>query len=87
MGKADKMTILLCNDFDGHFHEIQDMLYNYISKLVPSLQKENILMTKFLKPNLLDSAAKNIRINNKKETQLYNLIKINEDELIKLIKK
>lgn len=87
MGNADKLSLLVCNDFDGHFHEIKETLFNHLSKLIPSFKKEDIILARFPKPNLLDTAAKNIRANNKKETLLYHLVKLNEEELINLIKK
>jgi hypothetical protein len=87
LGSIEEVNILVCNDFDGHFHEMKDMMYTYLSKLIPSFEKENIILAKFPKPNFVDKCAKDIRENNKKETSLYNLIKIDEQELINLIKR
>ncbi len=87
LGSIDKVTILICNDFDGHFHEMKEMMYTYLFRLIPSLEKDNIILAKFPKPNFVDKCARDIRNKNRKETDLYNLIKINEQELITLIKR
>jgi hypothetical protein len=86
-GSIDKISILICNDFDGHFQEMKDMIYDHLSKLIPSFEKDNIILAKFPKPNFVDTCAKNIREKNKKETNLYNLVKLDEEELINLIKR
>jgi hypothetical protein len=86
-GRADKINIQICNDIDGHFHEIRDMIYGHLSKLIPSLQKEDIVQTKFQKTSLVDIAARNLREKNNKETINYIIPKIDIEKLIKLIKK
>ena len=86
-GQADKLNIQICNDYDGHFHEIKDMIYKHISQLVPSLKKEDVLMSKFQKTSLVNVSAKNLREKNFKETQNYIIPKIELEDLIKIIKK
>lgn len=86
-GFADKLNIQICNDFDGHFHEIKDMVYKHLSKIIPSLKPEDIIQAKFSKTSLVNLAAKNLREKNTKETSGYIIPKINIEELIKIIKK
>lgn len=86
-GRADDINIQICNDIDGHFHEIRDMIYGHLSKLVPSLQKEDIVQTKFQKTSLVNIAARNLREKNNKETINYIILKVDIERLIKLIKK
>src|SRR3989344_2855451 len=35
----DEVNFQICNDFDGHFHEIKDMIYTNISLLIPKLKR------------------------------------------------
>jgi len=35
LGSIDEINIELCNDIDGHFHEIKDMLFKHFIKLIP----------------------------------------------------
>ena len=37
LGSAEDIVVQICNDIDGHFHEIKDMIFKHISKLIPSL--------------------------------------------------
>ncbi|MBU2616758.1 MAG: hypothetical protein KKB79_02120 [Nanoarchaeota archaeon] len=87
LGSIDEVNMLICNDFDGHFHEIQDMIFKNIFKLIPSLKLEDIIQTKFQKPSLIDDAGKAFRNNDKDKLKDYNLVKLNLIELIKIIKK
>jgi hypothetical protein len=82
-----EINIQICNDFDGHFHEIKDMIFKHISKIVPSLKPEDILQTKFQKPSLIDDAGKVFRNNDKSKLKDYKQIKLNLEELIEIIKK
>lgn len=84
LGFVDEVNIQICNDFDGHFHEIKDMIFKNISRLIPLLKPEDIVQTKFQKPSLIDDAGKAFRDNNIKG---FNIIKLNIDELIRIIKK
>lgn len=85
LGSIDDLNIEICNDFDGHFHEIKDMIYMNISKLIPTLKREDIIMTKFQKPSLIDEVAANFR--KKDKNPEYTHLKIDLDALIKIIKK
>lgn len=87
LGSVDELNIELCNDIDGHFHEIKDMIYKHISKLAPSLRLEDIVLTRFSKPSLIDNAGKAFRTNDKEKIKEYNIIKLNLEDLIKIIKK
>ncbi len=87
LGSTEEVNIQICNDFDGHFHEIQDMVFKNISNLIPSLKLEDIVQTKFQKPSLIDNAGKTFRNNDKMKLKDYNIVKLNIDELIKIIKK
>jgi hypothetical protein len=81
------MSIALCNDIDGHFHEIKDMIFKHFTKLIPSLKSEDIVLTKFQKPSLIDNAGTAFRNKDKEKLKEYNQIKLDEKDLIKLIKK
>jgi len=80
-------NIELCNDIDGHFHEIQDMILKNILKLIPSLKLEDIVQTRFQKPSLIDCAGKDFRKNHKEKLKTYTIVKLRLEELIKIIKK
>lgn len=43
LGEIEDLNIEICNDFDGHFHEIKDMIHKHISKLTPSFKPEDII--------------------------------------------
>lgn len=86
-GYLEEVNIQLCNDIDGHFHEIRDMIYKRLSKILPLFKKEDIIQAKFPKTSLVDISCRNLREKNTKETIKYHLLKINEEELIKIIKK
>jgi len=87
LGSGEDVNFQICNDFDGHFHEIKDMIFKHISKLVPSLNSEDIVQTKFQKPSLIDEIGKAFR---EKDTQILkgcNVLKLNLEDLIKIIKR
>ncbi len=70
--KNNELSIQMCNDFDSHFHEIKNMIYDHISKIA-KLKPEDILQTKFSKPSFIDLAGKDIR---KGEFKDYNIVKL-----------
>lgn len=87
LGFVEEVNIQICNDFDGHFHEIKDMIFKHLSKLLPSLKPENIIQTKFPKPSFIDNSGKILRDNDKSKMKDFNILKINLEELINIIKK
>ncbi len=87
LGKVEEVNIQICNDFDGHFHEIQDMVFKNISRLIPSLKPEDIVQTKFKKPSLIDDSGKAFRNNDKEYLKNCQKVKLNLNDLIKIIKK
>ena len=87
LGAVDEIAIEICNDFDGHFHEIKDMIFKHIIKLIPSLNKEDIIPTKFQKPSLIDNAGKDFRAKDGNKLKGYTEINLNLEELYKIIKK
>jgi hypothetical protein len=87
LGSVEEVDIQICNDFDGHFHEIKDMIFKHISKLIPSLKLEDIVQNKFQKPSTIDEAGKAFNDRDKSKLNQYNNIKLDINELIKIIKK
>ena len=87
LGAIDEVNIQVCNDFDGHLNEIKDMMFKNISKLIPSLKLEDIVQAKFPKTSLVDKAGKAFRSNEKDILKDYNLVNIELNELVKIIKK
>jgi hypothetical protein len=87
LGNVDELSIALCNDIDGHFHEIKDMIFKHFTKLIPSLKPEDILLTKFQKPSLIDTAGRAFRTRDKDKLKEYTQIKLDEIELINIIRK
>ncbi len=87
LGSVNEINLELCNDIDGHFHEIKDMIFKYFKKLVPSLKLEDIVLTRFQKPSLIDDAAKTFRNRDKENLKEFNQVNLNLEELIKIIKK
>jgi len=81
-----EINIQICNDIDGHFHEIREMIFAHLSKINSFLKKEDIVQTKFPKTSLVVLAAKNIR-KHSQEIKNYNLIKLTLEELIQIIKR
>lgn len=83
--KDDDLSIEICNDFDGHFHELQNMVLDNLNNKNYNLKKEDIVKAKFTKPSFIDSAAKRFRT---KKTHKEDIeIKITKEELKNLIKK
>ena len=87
LGFVHEVNFQICNDYDGHFHEIKDMIFKNLSKILPSLSPEDIIRTKFQKPSLIDEVGKAFRGNDKEKLKNYNKIKLNLDDLIKIIRK
>jgi hypothetical protein len=87
LGSLGEVSFQVCNDFDGHFNEIKDMIFKNISKIIPSLKLEDIVQTKFQKPSLIDNAGKSFRNRENEKLKDYTKINLNLDELIKIIKK
>jgi len=85
-GFLEEVNIQICNDIDGHFNEIKDMVYYNLSKLIPSLKREDIVQTKFSRYSLVNTVAKDIREKNNR-TKDYTLLRIDEEELVNLIQK
>lgn len=86
LGYVDEVNIEICNDFDGHFHEIKDMIFKHFSKLIPSLKPEDIVSARFQKPSLIDDAGKTFRERDKPKLRDYTTIDLNIDDLYKIIK-
>jgi hypothetical protein len=78
---SEKISIEICNDFDGHFHEIKNML---ICNVI-SLKHANFVLAKFSKPSIIDLACKRFR--QKKLIKSDFLIKLDINKLIRIIKK
>lgn len=87
LGNVEDMNIQICNDFDGHFHEIKDMVFKHLSKISPNLEPQDIVSTKFQKPSFIDEVGKAFRNKDKNKLKNYHSINLNIEELIKLIKK
>ncbi len=87
LGAVNNVGIEICNDIDGHFHEIKDMIFKHFTKIIPSLKLEDIVLTKFSKPSLIDEAGKAFRERNKIKLKDYTAVNLNIDNLIKIIKK
>lgn len=79
--------IEICNDIDGHLHEIKDMIFKNLVKEIPNLKKENIVRQKFLKESLVDQAAKHFHKRNRNKLKDYNVCELKLDDLKELIKK
>ena len=84
---VDSVNIEICNDIDGHFHEIKYMLFNHFRNLIHSLKLEDIVLAKFEKPSLIDNAGKAFRNRDKSLLEDYKELKLTSEELIKLIRK
>ncbi len=87
LGNVDNIKIEICNDFDGHFHEIKDMVYKNIIKIVPAISSENIVLTKFQKPSIIDKIGKIVSNRLKDDSIKIISPKLDFIELIKIIKK
>ncbi len=86
LGYLEDLSIEICNDFDGHFHEIRDTIYKNISKIISYIKSEDIIQTKFQKPSTVDTAARNLR-ERSKEVKSYTLLKLNMEELANLVRR
>jgi len=84
---VNELNIEICNDFDGHFHEIKDMVFKNISKIISHLKKEDIIQAKFPKDSLIDKVAKDFRSNNKERIKNHISIELNSKDLIKMIRR
>lgn len=87
LGYLEDVNIQICNDFDGHFHEIKEMVFTNLTNLIPSLKREDIVSTKFQKPSQIDIIGKEFRENNTEKLKNYNKVNLNSKELIRLVKK
>jgi hypothetical protein len=87
LGFIDSINIELCNDMDGHFHEIKDMIFKNLSKKIPTIKPEDIVLAKFQKPSLIDEAGKAFRSGNKNSISEYINIDLEAEELQEIIKK
>ena len=63
------------------------MIFKHVSKLISNFKPEDIVQTKFQKPSLIDDAGKMLRNNEKEKIKQFNIIQLNLEELIKIIKK
>lgn len=82
----DRLVIEICNDFDGHFHEIRDMIHKNLVKIIPNFKFEDILQVKFNKPSLIDQVAMDFR---KKSigVENYHQLKVNMEELMEILRR
>jgi len=87
LGSVKEMSMEICDDFPGHFHEIKDMIFKHISKIVLKLKPEDITYTKFQKPSLIDNSGKAFRNKDKEKLKNCNIVKLNLKELHKIIKR
>lgn len=83
----NECKFLICNDIDGHFHEIKHRIFEHLKSTMPTLDKINILQQKFTKDSLVNTAAKAFREKNIDLTCKYNNCNISYDELFSYIKK
>lgn len=87
LGYLEGVSIKICNDFNGHFNEIKDIIFKRLTKIIPSLKEEDIVQTKFQKSSLIDDAAKSFREKDKEKLEDFNSVKLDLNELINIIKK
>ena len=83
----EDVNIQICNDFDGHFHEIKDMVFNNLQDIIPGLKREDIVSKKFQKPSQIDEACKAFRMKDKKKLKGYTTINLNSKDIIESVKK
>ena len=86
-GHIEEVSFEICNDFDGHFHEIKNMVFANLSKIIPTLAPEDILSTKFQKPSLIDDAGKAFRNRDKEKLNDYESVSLNYAEIYRMIRK
>lgn len=82
-----QVNIELCNDFDGHFHEIRDMIYKNLVKVLPSLKLEDIVHARFSKSSLVDIAGKALREHKNIPNVNICRVDLNREEVVGIIKK
>ena len=87
LGYLEDVNIEVCNDIDGHFHEIKDMLFKHFTKLIPSLKPEDIISTRFQKPSTIDEIGRIFRANDTEKIKQYNKLRLDFGDLFKIIKK
>ncbi len=87
LGDIGDISLEVCNDFDGHFHELGDMLFTQLQRLVPTILREDIVLARFQKPSLIDNAGKAFRLKDKEKLRDFTQVKIEFDEIYRLIKK
>lgn len=83
----DEVNIQICNDIDGHFHEIKDMIFKHFTKTLPNLKSENIVLAKFQKPSLIDNAGRVFRTKDRDKLKEFTQINLNSEEILRIIKK
>ncbi len=79
--------ILICNDIDGHFQEIKEMLFYHIKVDIPNLEKINIIKSKFPKESLVNVSAKAFRERDTSKTNNYIECSFKFEDLKNIIKK
>lgn len=87
LGFVGLVNIQICNDFDGHFHEIKDMVFKHLCRLISEFSSEDIVQAKFQKSSLIDNVGKAFRENDKEKLKNFHILKLNLDELIKVVRK
>lgn len=85
--ELSKYKIEICNDYDGHFHEIKDMVFKNLRKDVFELKKEDIVPVRFERESLVNKAAH--KFYKKEENKLENckICDLKLEDLRKLIEK
>ncbi|MEK6926902.1 MAG: hypothetical protein AABX11_00570 [Nanoarchaeota archaeon] len=84
---AGDIVLEICNDFDGHFHEIKDMIHKHLIKLIPSINSWDILQVKFVKPSFIDEVGEKIRKRDINKLENYHSVEIKAEELIEILRK
>ncbi|MEK6893053.1 MAG: hypothetical protein AABX07_02525 [Nanoarchaeota archaeon] len=84
---AEKVNIEICNDFDGHFHEIKDMIYKHICQIVNTLKPEDIVLSKFYKPSLIDTSAQAVREREYHKISNFSLIDLDYNSIKEVVRK
>ena len=87
LGYLEDVNIEICNDIDGHFHEIKDMVFKHFTKLIPNLRPEDIVSTRFQKPSAIDELGRIFRANDREKIKSYNNLKLDFHDLFKIIRK
>ncbi len=87
LGAVEEINLEICNDIDGHFHEIKDMIFKYFERLIPSFKLEDVVSTRFPKPSLIDTAARAFREKDKSKLKDYVSVNLNIEDIIKIVKK